>query len=327
MLCLSSSSLVAPPDFTDLAAANLSYANLTGAKLSFANLYRANLSYANLCGADLRAARVSQTIFKNAIYNLQTQFPDENFDPQRYGLKLDKVEDPKSTINQSINKEEKNSFKKEIDYNEQTNNENYNTTAEGSKEHTKVNKNISTEINKQNKKTKINKTTQKESYSRPVLSQEDVSKNQDEAQEIGIKGEFIVNAYLNYLKRNENLSLFEWVSQNDATSPYDFWIVQDLQKILIDVKSTNGPFDNIIHISLAELKKIRSSQDRYDIYRIFEIDEVNKSAKLRVAENLKDFSRDLFSVFSNLPAGVLVDSISVAPSSLNFNNETFIIRY
>jgi hypothetical protein len=69
-----------------------------------------------------------------------------------------------------------------------------------------------------------------------------------------------------------------------------------------------------------------SGDHQYNIYRIFEINEAQNCAKLKIAEGLKDFAKIILKVFDGLPHGVLVDSISVEPSKLNFSNQSIVIN-
>jgi hypothetical protein len=60
----------------------------------------------------------------------------------------------------------------------------------------------------------------------------------------------------------------------------------------------------------------------YHIYRIYKIDEVSNTAKLIIAKDVKNFAKEILKVFESLePLKVDVDSISVLPSNLNFQEE------
>jgi hypothetical protein len=183
------------------------------------------------------------------------------------------------------------------------------------------------EIKKESKKRAEKTKKRKDSSIRPIVSHEDMIEGQAQAQKIGIKGEFIVDAYFKSLQQNDESFSFEWISKKDSTSPYDFWIYQNGEKILIDVKSTSGAFDNIIHISLSELRQMVAGKNRYDIYRVFDISEVNKSAKLRIAKDIKSFAKAILKIFDQLPGGILVDSISVPLHNLSFEETIWVIEY
>jgi DNA-binding cell septation regulator SpoVG len=131
-----------------------------------------------------------------------------------------------------------------------------------------------------------------------------------------------VKSYLRKLQGNGEIKSFEWVSRDDAYSPHDFLISKNNTDIFIEVKSTRGNFESEIHISLNQLKEMSYDTKTYHIYRIFNIDELSKTAKLRIAEDVKDFAKEILKVFKSLEAlKVDVDSISVLPSNLNFQEE------
>lgn len=151
---------------------------------------------------------------------------------------------------------------------------------------------------------------------------EQAQKKRRENERIGQIGEEYVNSYLHKLEDNGDIKSVGWVSRADAYSPHDFFISKNNTDIFIEVKSTRGDFESEIHISLNQLKEMSYDTKTYHIYRIFNIDEVSKTAKLRIAEDVKNFAKEILKVFKSLEAlKVDVDSISVLPSNLNFQEE------
>ncbi len=135
-----------------------------------------------------------------------------------------------------------------------------------------------------------------------------------------------MNAYLLNLQKKGNINSFEWTSEQDVESPYDFLVNKDDADILIDVKTTPRIFDCDLHISLSQLRLMSSEQRRYDIYRVFDLNEESRTAQLRIAKDVRNFAKKILKVFENyLPQGVAVDAISVSPSILSFQDETEII--
>jgi len=128
---------------------------------------------------------------------------------------------------------------------------------------------------------------------------------------------------LRTLKKNEEIEEANWVSQENAYSPYDFLVSKGNTNIFIEVKSTKGIFESEIHISLNQLQEISCDTKTYHIYRIFQIDEESKTAKLRIAEDVRNFAKEILNLFESLDREVKVDSISVLPSNakLNFQEE------
>ena len=308
----------------DLSEANLSEANLTRAKLSFANLSKANLTGAKLYGADLREATLHDTKFENAYYDERTQFP-KTFDPEKNGLKKEWISSaPAVELTEVQSTHTTLSLQNPI-----------------SVKPTEVQPSLGEKLNErlvkgeqesadQLKAKGLNWQSKKEKRSKvPTrkISRDELQENKDKADKIGFKGEAAVNAFLNKLQQKGQIDSYEWVSDLNATSSYDFWVsIESQPKTLIDVKSTNGKFDNVIHISLSELQQMGYGDERYDIYRVFEIDETNKTVKLRILENVRDFAKSILNIFDGLPTGVLADSISVEPSTLDFLREIITIQ-
>lgn len=133
--------------------------------------------------------------------------------------------------------------------------------------------------------------------------------------DIGQLGEEYINSYLAELKRQGAIEDFEWASNLNAISPYDFYIIKNSDKIFIDVKSTKGEFDRIIHISINELKQIRFSK-KYNLYRVYQLDE--RLPQLRICVDLAKIVDEIFSVIERLPDDIIPDSFSIPPSALEF---------
>jgi hypothetical protein len=150
-----------------------------------------------------------------------------------------------------------------------------------------------------------------------TMSRATLLKAKESADIIGLRGEQFVNNYLNTLKNEGTIRDFEWTSSSNAISPYDFWINHDgTTRVLVDVKSTQGEFERTLHISLSELQQMSTGTQRYDIYRVFGIEE--DTAQIRIAENVGDFARQVLAVLQDLPQGIIADSISVSPTLLSF---------
>ncbi len=132
-----------------------------------------------------------------------------------------------------------------------------------------------------------------------------------------------MNARFEKLKAEARIASFQWESQENAVSPYDFWYEQDARKSFLDVKATNGGFERNIHISLPELLAMRDFPEPYHIYRIYEVGE--DSAKLRISKEMRAFADSVLKVLAGLPNGVNSDGISVSPSMLDFGAEESIV--
>src|SRR5258708_2493077 len=148
------------------------------------------------------------------------------------------------------------------------------------------------------------------------ISREDLQKAKENADRIGRRGEEYVNDYLAKLQEKGKIQSFEWVSDDNSISPYDFHVHDGTSEIVIDVKSTQGEFERELHVSLNELQRMASGFEKYSILRVFEIKE--HTARLSIAEDVKSFARSILEALEHLPAGVSSDSVSFAPTLLPF---------
>lgn len=150
---------------------------------------------------------------------------------------------------------------------------------------------------------------------RPRISVESLQRARESASRIGSFGEQLVNDYFQQLQNEGHILSYEWVSQTDAISPYDFWYSTDGQnRILIDVKTTSSTFERPIHISSPELRIMARGTERYDIYRVYETTE--RTGKLRIATDVRLFAAQILTVLNGLPEGIAADGISFDPSRL-----------
>lgn len=156
------------------------------------------------------------------------------------------------------------------------------------------------------------------------MSLETLQRARENADLAGQQGENYVNSYLESLKNQGKVKNFEWVSLQNSIAPNDFLIeYDDIGSVEADSKATTGEFERNIHVSVNELRQMTIS-GRYDIFRVYEMNE--KTAKMRVAENVGDFAKKILEIFDQLPKGVTPDSISISPETLAFNPEVIEIE-
>jgi hypothetical protein len=151
--------------------------------------------------------------------------------------------------------------------------------------------------------------------SKRKISKDDLRKARDKADALGSMGEEFVDYFLGHQQASGKIGSYRWASSENAIEAYDF-VVED--EIYIDVKATSGSFEQKIHVSINELLHMRDL-GRYKIYRVYEMD--GKIAKLRVSEELKDFSTTVLGQIDPVVEGVRVDNVSVAPQVLEFGEE------
>ena len=124
------------------------------------------------------------------------------------------------------------------------------------------------------------------------ISVADLAKARANNDRIGRDGEGLINAFFEL-----GTAIATWMADTNAVSPYDFRIVDESGEVSkIDVKSTSGPFDNTFHISIAELVEAAQAPERYDLYRVYELNP--EGGKLRIARNIREFARSILDVLS-----------------------------
>jgi tetratricopeptide (TPR) repeat protein len=156
--------------------------------------------------------------------------------------------------------------------------------------------------------------------SKIFMSDEEFSNIKRTANKNGLEGESFVNNYLEYLKKRGQIIDFDWRSKVYRFSAYDFCMKDlDNRRILLDVKSTDGNFDQAIFVSYGELKQMALGKERYDIYRVYGMS--GQTAKLQIARDVRSFAQKVLNVFDGLPEGVIPFNISISPASLRFESE------
>ncbi|MGA9865763.1 MAG: hypothetical protein WBQ75_04905 [Acetobacteraceae bacterium] len=168
------------------------------------------------------------------------------------------------------------------------------------------------------KKLLANKGTRK-------VSGSDLAKTKAKAEITGQEGEGLVNGYLAAEVAAGRLASFNWVSVENAVAPYDFEVVgPGGVTFRIDAKTTTGPFENPIHISLAEIVEA-SAGPAYRIYRVSALDA--NGGRLRISEEIGALAKSLKTIHETyMPPGVRVDGFSIASSALAWDAEQYVER-
>ena len=149
------------------------------------------------------------------------------------------------------------------------------------------------------------------------LSSSDLAKAKAKADQIGQDGEGLVNSYLAARVAAGQLAKYEWTSNENAIAPFDFDTFTGAGlRTLIDTKTTAGPFNNVIHLSLAEIIEAAGTVP-YRIYRVFEIDD--NGGKLRISDDIRPLALTLKTIHeAHVPPGIRVDGFSVATNALTW---------
>lgn len=155
----------------------------------------------------------------------------------------------------------------------------------------------------------------------PNVSIEALRRAREQTDGIGRLGEELVAIHLEHQKKLGVIASFEWVSEINAVAPMDFRLSPIAGVVeRIDVKTTTGTFDRPIHISLSELREMAVEPDGpYLIYRVYAA--AGDGAKLRISNNMKNCAQTVLSSLVGIPAGVIVDAVSVDPGGITFDDE------
>lgn len=104
--------------------------------------------------------------------------------------------------------------------------------------------------------------------------------------DIGLKGEQLINEYLEQKKYKKLISSFEWMNKSrESAKPFDFIIHKTLNdEKFIDVKTTNYKFEQPLVFSDNEIDFIRNiDESKYSIYRVHSLK--NDEIKFRECMN------------------------------------------
>lgn len=158
------------------------------------------------------------------------------------------------------------------------------------------------------------------------VSHEEFRKAKKAAEGTGRLGEYLLDQFLADQVGKEVID-YKWEANENAIAPYDFQIkfVNGASQF-IDVKSTAGPHENPIHISLGELKEMAWSKVDYRIYRLCEVKE--GYARVKVSEPMAAIANSIIDLGSRplREFGVTIDSVSIRPEKITWVSE-FIIDY
>lgn len=156
------------------------------------------------------------------------------------------------------------------------------------------------------------------------LSPGEMAEARAEAARVGAEGEELLNGLLSTHEREGLIRNLDWISQRDAAAPYDFRFETSRgQPVKLDAKSTGGRFERTIHVSAGEMIEAAQPDCRYDIARVYSIDD--DGARVRISENIGEFAKRTIDGLV-LPAGVRVDGFSLDPATLQWGEEIIIPR-
>ena len=149
------------------------------------------------------------------------------------------------------------------------------------------------------------------------MSQEELDERDRKRKATGRRGEKLIDAYFESLITKGIIKYHTWYNDKDreAQFPFDFIYIDHACTTWVEVKSTGGDFATSVDISIRQIEKM-AREERYNLYRVYELDEKELKGKLRVAKGMRSFAQRIVDSLTNLPAGVKVDSFSVDPKQI-----------
>ena len=151
------------------------------------------------------------------------------------------------------------------------------------------------------------------------LSAEDLQTARHEAEKIGRLGEALVDSHLRERAEAGKITAYEWTSNINAISPYDFRVEKAGAWEKLEIKTTAKDFGREFYISINELRDMANGAEEYSIGRVYQASE--DGAKLRYARQLRDFGKSILDAFSDLPEGVMANSVTIRPDETMFGEE------
>ncbi len=155
------------------------------------------------------------------------------------------------------------------------------------------------------------------------VSLEDLQTARRTAEELGRLGESLVDVHLEQRRAAGEIAEYEWTAEINAISPYDFRLRRDRTWEKLEVKTTAADFDREYHLPLSELREAVYAPETYRIARVY--DATSSSAKMRISEDFRPFAHSILGAFSDLPAGVTPDGVSIVPDDQVFGEEIFLL--
>lgn len=149
---------------------------------------------------------------------------------------------------------------------------------------------------------------------RPVTKSE-LERAKRSAELTGAAGEELVNEYLGRIQNPGGAFDYEWTSETNAVSPFDFRCKSEggaigSSETEIEVKSTRGEFEADFHISLSEVLHAAASTVEYRIYRVFNL--TDNGGNIAISADMRPFAKSLKEAHERaMPGGVAADSFSV----------------
>lgn len=144
------------------------------------------------------------------------------------------------------------------------------------------------------------------------MSLDALMRARERAMATGREGEAFVDVLLRKRQGEGTLGDVTWASDTNAINPWDFEIVElSGQRVRVEVKSTRGAFNRVVHMSQAEIIAAADpAAPRTDVYRVYSL--TGEGALLRMSTDVRSLAAGVIQAAQTLGAGVEPDGYSIA---------------
>lgn len=148
---------------------------------------------------------------------------------------------------------------------------------------------------------------------------------QEEQAARGHEGEVLVNQLLQNAHASGVVIDFKWMTEEDkANAPYDFELsLAGGQKVLLEVKTTNGNHENVFNMSYAELVECAYlDSTTASAYRILRVSEIGNIPVLKLSAPLSPLMRpvaDYLAGLDEIDPMVRASGIRIKPESIEWD--------
>ena len=139
------------------------------------------------------------------------------------------------------------------------------------------------------------------------------------AQETGRLGEELVEIHLRGRLAAGEIENYEWTSDLNAISPYDFRIEKAGSWEKLEIKTTRADFGREYYLSVNELREMVYGGGAYSIGRVYHASPMG--AKLRYSKQVRVYGETILNALSSLPAGVTANAVTIQPDEAMFEEE------
>ena len=139
------------------------------------------------------------------------------------------------------------------------------------------------------------------------------------AQETGRLGEELVEIHLRGRLAAGEIENYEWTSDLNAISPYDFRIEKAGSWEKLEIKTTRADFGREYYLSVNELREMVYGEGAYSIGRVYHASPMG--AKLRYSKQVRVYGETILNALSSLPAGVTANAVTIQPDEAMFGEE------